>query len=148
MSNIQSTYIIYNGKEWWIFKESQLHLIIFSSFPYSVNSEPFPEQPRFLTAMSSSRSDDVTKFVCVQSFFLIWSIQSLWSKMFFSPQRGSFPQFRTCHHWPYCAQEINLISDCSCFLGLLNKDLCEIQDRRLKNIMERVQLYNISSKHI
>ena len=46
----------------------------------------------FLAAMSSSRSDDVTKFVCPsvfpESFCLDWSIQSILSKMFWGSYKG------------------------------------------------------------
>ena len=50
----------------------------------------------FLAAMSSSRSDDVTKFVCLfvclsvclESFCLILRIQSIWSKMFWGSCKG------------------------------------------------------------
>ena len=54
----------------------------------------------------------------------------------------------SCHHWLYYAPEIHLILDCSGILQMLNKDLFDIQNRRLQNIMERVQLYNFPTEHI
>ena len=44
----------------------------------------------FLAAMSSSRSDNVTKcvFMFVQSIFLVRSFQSIWSKMFQGCYKG------------------------------------------------------------
>ena len=54
----------------------------------------------------------------------------------------------SCHDWLYYAQEIHLISDCSRILQMLNKNLCDIQNRRLQNVIERVQLYNFYTEHI
>ena len=68
---------------------------------------------------------------------------------YFLPQRISLDrEYTNCHHWLYDAQEINLISDCPGLLGRLNKDLCEIQNKRLQKIMQRIQLYNFTPKHI
>ena len=53
----------------------------------------------------------------------------------------------SCDHWLRYA-EINLISDCTGLLYLLDKDLCEIKNRRLQNILERVQVYNWKTEHI
>ena len=41
-----------------------------------------------LVAMSSSRSDDVTKSVCLKSFCLVLIIQSIWSKIFWGSCKG------------------------------------------------------------
>ena len=47
---------------------------------------------KFLAAMSSSRREDVTKCVCLcvhlESFFLVWSSQRIWSKMFWGSCKG------------------------------------------------------------
>merc|ERR1711954_398841 len=48
----------------------------------------------------------------------------------------------SCDHWLRYAPEINLISDCTGLLQLLDKSLCEVRNRRLQNIFERVQGYN------
>ena len=54
----------------------------------------------------------------------------------------------SCDHWLRHAPSIFLISDCSGLLDLLNKNLCEIRNRRLQNILERVQGYNWEVEHI
>ena len=54
----------------------------------------------------------------------------------------------SCDHWLRFATEINLISDCTGLLDLLNKNLCEVRNRRLQNILERVQPYNWKVEHI
>ena len=54
----------------------------------------------------------------------------------------------SCDHWLRYAPEINLISDCSGLLDLLDKSLCEVRNRRLQNILERVQPYNWKVEHI
>ena len=54
----------------------------------------------------------------------------------------------SCDHWLRFAPEIKLISDCTGLLDLLNKNLCEIRNRRLQNILERVQPYNWKVEHI
>ena len=53
----------------------------------------------------------------------------------------------SCDHWLRFAPEINLISDCTGLLSLLDKSLCEIRNRRLQNILERVQPYNWKVEH-
>ena len=53
----------------------------------------------------------------------------------------------SCDHWLRYA-EINLISDCTGLLSLLDKSLCEIKNRRLQNILERVQGYSWKTEHI
>ena len=54
----------------------------------------------------------------------------------------------SCNHWLRYAPEINLISDCTGLLSLLDKSLCEVRNRRLQNILERVQGYNWKVEHI
>merc|ERR1711954_424988 len=54
----------------------------------------------------------------------------------------------SCNHWLRYAPEINLISDCTGLLSLLDKSLCEVKNRRLQNIVERVQGYNWKMEHI
>ena len=46
------------------------------------------------------------------------------------------------------APEINLISDCTGLLDLLDKNLCEVRNRRLQNILERMQPYNWKVEHL
>ena len=48
----------------------------------------------------------------------------------------------SCDHWLRFAPEINLIFDCTGLLDLLDKNLCEIINSRLQNILERVHPYN------
>ena len=54
----------------------------------------------------------------------------------------------SCDHWLRYAPEINLILDCTGLLSLLDKNLCEVRNRRLQNILERVQSYNWKLEHI
>ena len=54
----------------------------------------------------------------------------------------------SCDHWLRYAPEINLISDCKGLLSLLDYSLCEVRNRRLQNILERVQGYNSKVEHI
>ena len=54
----------------------------------------------------------------------------------------------SCDHWLRYAPEINLISDCAGLLSLLDKSLCDVKNRRLQNILERVQGYNWKMEHI
>ena len=48
----------------------------------------------------------------------------------------------SCQHWLYYAENEHLISDFSGILDMLNKNLCDIPNRRLQCIMEPVQNYN------
>ena len=54
----------------------------------------------------------------------------------------------SCDHWLRYAPEINLISDCTGLLSLLDKSLCEVKNRKLQNILERVQGYNWKVEHL
>ena len=50
--------------------------------------------------------------------------------------------------WLMYAPESNFISNCSGLLDFLDKNLCKIRNRRLQNIVERVQGYNLKTEHI
>ena len=44
-----------------------------------------------------------------------------------------------CHHWMYYCDQVELISDCEGLLGVFNKPLADIENRKLQKIMERAR---------
>ena len=55
---------------------------------------------------------------------------------------------RACHHWMYYFNQVELISDCEGLLGVFNKPLADIENRKLQKIMERASNYNWKLTHI
>ena len=54
----------------------------------------------------------------------------------------------SCHHWIYYCQEVELVSDCEGLLGMFNKPLADITNRKLQKIMEKAANYSWSLTHI
>ena len=52
------------------------------------------------------------------------------------------------HHWIYYCEEVELVSDCQGLLGMFNKQLADITNRKLQKIMEKAQNYSWKLTHI
>ena len=55
---------------------------------------------------------------------------------------------RACHYWLWCCPQIELYSDCSGMLDMLNKPIADIQNRRHQRILTRLMNYNFKGHHI
>ena len=55
---------------------------------------------------------------------------------------------RACHYWLWCCPEIELYSDCSGMLDMLQKPIADIENRRHQKILTRLMNYNFSGNHI
>ena len=53
-----------------------------------------------------------------------------------------------CTYWLDSNPSIELYSDCSGMLNMLKKPLCDIQNKRLQEILMRVQYYKFNTNHI
>ena len=53
-----------------------------------------------------------------------------------------------CHHWIYYCQSIQLISDCMGLLGLMDKCLADVDNKRLQKILETASNYRWELKHV
>ena len=52
------------------------------------------------------------------------------------------------HHWIYYCEDVVLVSDCQGLLGMFNKPLADITNRKIQKIMERAQNYAWKLTHI
>ena len=79
------------NQNWYLSRKGAVHVRLCKAFMAAIFSF-LTRLGSFLAAMSSSRSDDVTKSVCPsvfpESFCLVWSIQSIWSNMFWGSCKG------------------------------------------------------------
>ena len=53
-----------------------------------------------------------------------------------------------CSYWISYCPKVELYSDCSSLLDLLNKPLCDIENRRLRRILSKTQNFNFNPIHV
>ena len=53
-----------------------------------------------------------------------------------------------CHHWLYYCNEVELLSDCEGLLGMMDKYLADIDNKKLRKILEKAANYNWKLAHI
>ena len=53
-----------------------------------------------------------------------------------------------CHYWIYYADPIMLFSDCSGLLDMMKKPMADIENGKIRKIMEKVQNYHWETIHI
>ena len=51
-------------------------------------------------------------------------------------------------HYLYGAEVINIYTDCSALEGMFNKPLSEIKNRRIRNMIEKLMVFNFKFHHI
>ena len=52
------------------------------------------------------------------------------------------------HHYVYGAKQVNIYTDCNSLEGLFKKQLGEIKNKRIRNIIEKLLCYNLVFHHI
>ena len=55
---------------------------------------------------------------------------------------------RACHYWLWACPEIELYSDCSGMLDMMNKPIADITNRRHQKVLARIMQYNFNCNHI
>ena len=53
-----------------------------------------------------------------------------------------------CHHWLYYSDPVQLYNDCSGLLDLLEKPLADIENMKIRKILEKAQNYHWETIHI
>ena len=55
---------------------------------------------------------------------------------------------KACHHWIFYADPVMLFSDCSGLLDMMDKPLADIENKKIKKILEKAQNYHWETIHI